>query len=722
MQRTFKVAPYLMVSIGIWTSCGGGVETTAFDPTKNKADWPIFEGDLGIVGGSDVSEKAARDQTWFAAIRNNGGPMCGGAFIKKGVIISAAHCYPRQMVFSNLSVAVGERRNAANDKTGRSAKISRIIIHKDYDPMRQKNDIALLIVDPSEINKLNDANGNSPAVISLETSASIPEALAGTLMGTDAKKQTSELVAFGFGNTSNFGYLPPENLQQGFLDTVKIPDCSKIIHNNVDSSQICAGFLVKGGVDSCQGDSGGPLIAVRPDPKNLYKKLTTLVGVTSYGDGCALPGLPGVYTRVASFQKWINDQLGTQENILSLPSSPLPLPSEPGVLASQFCFNVDNRIARNGYYDESQSGSFDVSFVPDLMGSKFALLEGAKTNLKSVGPPSCEVKIPKTLWSPGVSLEIAEFKQSTNGKFESVMRVGKNTYSVKDVDAHMQLDLNCSIGKDKSQLTIGSTEGYEWVIFKTADSDYSDYSVQFTGTQPGGFSDSKDAGSCSIDNMIVDVRTQDIEPGNSKLFAKITIKNKKDENDKIVQFIEATKNNPVAESPTLRPIKFTRNMTKSERDTLKGTLTISNDTGDPIFTWELQCSHPFQYATEFDRKNLTSNKELMTSKPLSRDIISLVGWDWTNWHAVKFPYGPKAIGQKPGANGKIDAGSGITLLLQLSKKLSKTIDDDFKCTLNHHFDSISTGRPGARSVRVDQRRPIERVKFLQTMESSRHPQ
>ena len=55
---------------------------------------------------------------------------------------------------------------------------------------------------------------------------------------------------------------------------------------------LCAGYP-QGGTDTCQGDSGGPLLA-----KALDGSLR-LVGATSFGDGCAQPGKPGVYARVA---------------------------------------------------------------------------------------------------------------------------------------------------------------------------------------------------------------------------------------------------------------------------------------------------------------------------------------------------------------------------------------------------------------------------------------
>lgn len=89
--------------------------------------------------------------------------------------------------------------------------------------------------------------------------------------------------------------------QQQYLLKAEVPhvsesDCTASYGDSyIPEKELCAGYLDEGGVDTCQGDSGGPMF--RPDVNGEWVG----VGIVSWGDGCARPGSPGVYTRVSAF-------------------------------------------------------------------------------------------------------------------------------------------------------------------------------------------------------------------------------------------------------------------------------------------------------------------------------------------------------------------------------------------------------------------------------------
>ena len=106
----------------------------------------------------------------------------------------------------------------------------------------------------------------------------------------------------GWGVTSEGGE-PPDVLQEAQVPMTTDAYCAGAYDDFDASTMVCAGYP-QGGVDTCQGDSGGPMFG-RAATGELR-----VVGATSFGEGCARPGKPGVYARVGDtvLREWIRGQ------------------------------------------------------------------------------------------------------------------------------------------------------------------------------------------------------------------------------------------------------------------------------------------------------------------------------------------------------------------------------------------------------------------------------
>uniref|UniRef100_A0A8C4UBE3 Peptidase S1 domain-containing protein n=1 Tax=Falco tinnunculus TaxID=100819 RepID=A0A8C4UBE3_FALTI len=86
----------------------------------------------------------------------------------------------------------------------------------------------------------------------------------------------------------------PRHLICAYVNILPDAECRRAYPQRITPNMLCAGVRNKP-IDSCQGDSGGPLSCNG-----------TLQGIVSWGlQTCALPGHPGVYTRVCNYVGWI---------------------------------------------------------------------------------------------------------------------------------------------------------------------------------------------------------------------------------------------------------------------------------------------------------------------------------------------------------------------------------------------------------------------------------
>ncbi|CAH1246044.1 OVCH1 [Branchiostoma lanceolatum] len=246
---------------------------------------PVFPPLNRIVGGEGA---VSSSWPWQASLQTSAGHRCGGTLINSEWVVTAAHCVDDNPSANRYTIVLGKHHTYSSDVTEQRFSLSQLIMHENYVSSPVPNrDIALLkLAQPATLNQFVGT-------------ACLPDG------SDDNPSEGTTCVITGWGETQGTG--DDDVLKQARVPLVSNANCRAAYGNGegrpITNFMMCAGYP-EGGHDTCQGDSGGPLVCTR-------RGSWVLDGVTSWGEGCAVEGYPGVYTRVSSLLDWIEEKINS---------------------------------------------------------------------------------------------------------------------------------------------------------------------------------------------------------------------------------------------------------------------------------------------------------------------------------------------------------------------------------------------------------------------------
>jgi secreted trypsin-like serine protease len=263
------------------------------------------------------------------------GALCGATLIHFDIAVTAGHCAG---VFINSGILLGGRQLSGQDAK-EDITVLQELRHPFYNKVTYENDILLL--------KLQRNRTTTTAVHPIYAMNQDPY----------SPRDNTTVTTIGLGETGENKALATM-LQQVSIRVINNNVCQKMYRksgssttsNNISiaNSMMCAASL---GKDACMGDSGGPLLMHVTDAQQHQR--FKIVGIVSWGIGCARANRPGVYTRISSYSNFI------QSGICQL-SKYKPSYCYQESSASDTPCPISDKCS-NGYYMYRQSGGKCVS-------------------------------------------------------------------------------------------------------------------------------------------------------------------------------------------------------------------------------------------------------------------------------------------------------------------------------------------------------------------------